>query len=230
MSKKYFTTAFLLTFLFFTFSGVSAQENILTTEDLDIVINDLVNTANQKIKDKTRRVTTTSTFSTIGSEVSTRKYKTIWEIIPPDREHFVSENESVEGVKRYEFIRIGDKRFVRENNGEWKEESGNGRGSGNGAGAGIDAVIERTVERRVKKGETVNNQTADLYEIVTVTKYIYPNKTITNSWKQSYWIDKNGLFVRTEDEFQNGEANTISRTVRDYEYDSNIKIEAPIKP
>ncbi len=46
--------------------------------------------------------------------------------------------------------------------------------------------------------------------------------------KASDWFDKNGLYVKNSDEFENTEMKLITRTTREYEYDPNIKIEAPI--
>lgn len=78
------------------------------------------------------------------------------------------------------------------------------------------------------KGETVNNQTADLYQIVTNRKYIYPTKNYTDVQTESYWFDASGRFVKILEEYYDGDTKNVSRKTEEYEYDPNIKIEAPV--
>lgn len=217
----------VLVFIFSAFLNVSAQENTFDEQQLQM----LAKSARQKLEGKTYRSTVINVEYENGNSFPARSGKTIVEIIPPDRRHFLSETQTAEGVKRYEYIRVGDKEFAKNDNGEWKELGGYGTGIGTGGGSGFgygsDVKIERTVERKLKKGETVNNQSADLYETVDTTKYIYPTATYANVSKESYWFDASGRFVKTANEDENGMAKTTSRTTTEYEYDANIKIEAP---
>jgi hypothetical protein len=205
--------------------NVAAQESAFKDEDLKA----LIKNAAEKLDGKTYRLKTTSVNYRNGNSTPAFTEKTISEFIPPERERIITETQTPEGVKRYESIRIGEKRFIRYDNGEWQEMGGTGMGSGNGSGGGTSAKVETTIERRFRKGEIINNQTADFYETVTTTKFIYPEKTYTTVWKTANWFDVNGLFVKSENEYQSDHyTKTIFRTTREYEYDANIKIEAPL--
>jgi hypothetical protein len=224
MSKKYFGAFFLLALLVCGFFKASAQEDAFKDEDLTT----LIKTAQQKLEGQTYRSTSFYLLYKNGSTIPDITEKRIREIQPPDREHVVFESETGFVAKRFEYIRIGDKFYSRVDNGEWRLGGlGNGSGGGSGNGSGI-AKIERSVERTFKKGEIVNNQVTDFYETKTTIKYIYPTRTFTNVSKYGYWFDANGRFVKTETEYESDDVKTLSRSKIEYEYDSKIKIEAPV--
>jgi hypothetical protein len=224
MSKKYFGTVFLLALLFCAFFKVSAQEDAFKEEDLT----SLIKTATQKLEGKTYRSTSFYLVYKNGSTVPDITEKRIREILPPDREHVVTESETGFVKRRFEYIRIGDKFYTKADNEEWKL-GGLGIGAGGGSGNGIgDVKIERSVERTFKKGEIVSNQVTDFYEMKTTTKYIYPTRTYLSVTKYGYWFDANGRFVKTETEYESESAKTLSRSKTEYEYDPKIKIEAPV--
>lgn len=206
--------------------GVAAQESAFKEEELKV----LIENAAEKLDGKTYRLKTTSVNYQDGNSTPVYTGKTISEFIPPERERIVTETQTAEGIKRYESIRIGEKKFVRYNNGEWQEPDGTETGTKYGTGVGsLSAKVETTTERRFRKGEIVNNQTADFYETVTTTKFIYPAKTYTSVRRTAYWFDVNGQFVKSENEYQDDmDTKSISRITREYEYDANIKIEAPL--
>jgi len=227
MSRKSFKAVFSLAIILCAFLSISAQENTFKEEDLMA----LKTAAELKLKGKIYRHTTIETFYSNGNKTPDSTSKRIVEIIPPDRYRYMSITETPKGTERYEYIQVGERRFSREDNGEWKESTagGTGSGMGNGSGSG-DALykLETTIERKLKKGEIVNRQKVDLYETVTTFKYIYPTKTFTSVWKGTYLFDESGRFVKYEQEYNAGEENSIKKTVEEYEYNPKIKIEAPI--
>lgn len=226
-SDKLKRTAFIFVLMLGTFLNAAAQE--LTFEDNDLYA--LKDKARQMLEGKTLRITSTEEWFENGSKAPVRLEKSINEVIPPDRSHFVSERQTPQGFERTEYIDIGRQRYIKENKGEWKEfkGSGGGIGSGEGNGSGEDVKIETTVARKLKKGEIVNRQKVDLYETVVTQKYIYPTRIYTTVRTEAFWFDNKGRYVKTLEEYREGDMKVFSRTTQEYEYDlKNIKIEAPI--
>lgn len=223
--KKLNVVVFLAALIFCAYLNTSAQENTFKEEDLQARLK----IALQKLEGKSYRMTTDYAFYKDDDSVPDFTEKIIDEFVPPEREHHLSETKTAKGIERYESIRIGAKQFVKYGSGEWKILDGSGSGTGNGMGnGGGNARIEQTVERRLKKGETVNNQTVDLYETIVTIRRIYPTNTQTQISRNSYWLNVNNMLVKAEDEYQNGERGTRSLNTKEYKYDQNIKIEAPI--
>ena len=103
----------------------------------------------------------------------------------------------------------------------------NGGSGGGGTGTRLDT--QEKVQYKYKGGQTINNQKADLYEVKTVIKFNIRNTDMTSIVTDRFWFDKDGLLVKTESSSENN-GRMISRNVHEYEYDANIRIEAPIKP
>jgi hypothetical protein len=154
--------------------------------------------------------------------------KSIREILPPDRNRRIYETRTVNGIERIEYIDIGEKSFMRRNDGEWEIYAPTGMGMGNGSGYedGIPKV-EITTVKTLTRGETINNQTVDLYKTVVSKKFIYPTKTFTEISTESFWFDRSGKMLKSIREFQDGARNSLSRTTVEYEYNPNLKIEEP---
>lgn len=224
--NKLKAAAFVFAFLLSASLNVAAQESTFEDEDFYKVKGQ----ASEMLDGKILRITTVEESFENGNKTPVKFEKYINEIIPPDRSHFVVEKKTAKGIERTEYIDIGKERFIKENGGEWKkfEPTGSGVGSGSGSGSGVEPKIETSVKNILKKGETVNKQTVDLYQIVTNRKYIYPTKTYTDVQTESYWFDRSGRFVKTLEEYNDGETKTVSRKTETYEYDPNIKIEAPV--
>jgi tetratricopeptide (TPR) repeat protein len=187
------------------------------------------------------RVTTIEESFKNGDKVPANSIKYINEVIPSNgsnliyKSRFISEKKTSNGVEREEFITIGSQRYIKKNNSNWEvfksEGSGSGSGSGNGSGNGSgDSVkIETTSENKSQPGVIINNQKTDYYQTTTTYKYLYPIRTIINSFKEGYWFDSKGRYVKTLEENSDEETKNIDRKTTVYEYDLHIKIEAPIK-
>ena len=226
MKKNSFAAAVLLMLFLFALANVSAQENTFTDEDLK----NLTNNAIEKLKGKSHRQKKFYEIYEEGKPKPILTQRNLREFIPPDRIYFSSERENAEGRKRFEAIYIGEKEYIRVDNGEWQElvRGGEGNGVGNGTSIGDDVRIETTVERKLKKGEMVNKRIADRYEKIITTKVIFPDKTYTSVEREVNWFDANGLLVKYYQEVQDDKLKRTYRTTTDYEYDANIRIEAPV--
>ncbi len=145
--------------------------------------------------------------------------KSIYETIPPDRDHWIDE----EGGKKTEMIVIGIARYLRINNGAWKRDDRGGIGSGVGNGITVESETYKLIEN-VK----LNGKIADLYEKITKLTS-FSDDEAREVWTERHWITKDGLLIKTEHESKKeaAKAFTLSKTV--YEYDSKIRIVAPIK-
>lgn len=228
-AKKVNGTTFTIVLILCLFLSASAQETTFKEEDLQALTRAALS---EKLKNKTYRLTTVSVLYNEGKTIPTKTIKTISEVVPPERRRYFSETETAEGVERSESIYIGKKMFFRKDNGEWKESNGYGIGigEGNGIGSGDNPriQIEQTVQRNLKRGETLGTQTVDFYETIHITRYKYLSNIYSIITRTSYWFDNNGLHVKSTDEYENTETKMISRSTNEYEYDQNIKIEAPI--
>ncbi len=217
--------------------SVSAQNRIITNEEIETVKSN----ANQKLKK-------TSYISFTSVKLGNNEKKTIYEFIPPNREHFIV-NDYIISIKSFqrdifakspkndteiiptyaEWIYIGEKVYFR--NGakkQWAEialdsigNSSVGRGYGSGGGNGNDSdKPTKTTEYKLIPNQFIRGHDTDLYEVITSYKYSWKTEPLIESDK--YWINKNGLFTKIQSK------NIASEKTVDYFYDMNLKIEAPL--
>ncbi len=227
--KKSFNIVVLSILILCSFINTFAQEKTVSEQD----ITNLKDTAYEKLKDKVYRVTMTSEGYMNAKDSSPNQFvKEITEYISPDRRHSIYERKTGETTFREETISIGQKKYVRRDNGNWKELSliGNSAGNGTGSGSGFKTAIidnEKTVECKYKGKETIKNQKADLYVLTTTRRYNSPNFKSTTVITEKFWLDKDGIFLKRESETKLDYKKVISHIVWEYQYDPNIKIEAP---
>jgi hypothetical protein len=159
----------------------------------------------------------------------------IVEFIPPNKTHLVSEMKSFNRMKVFstETIRIGDDNYKRENGGDWIKQIQEKVVS-------LPSNFTRTIANNAKAYLTenvqFNNQIANLYEITV--KYTHQVQTspankevrdIITYHKDKIWMSRDGLLLKSESEDESPEpVKFLSRRSSVYEYDSSIKIEAPV--
>lgn len=212
----------LLTLVFCISTNISAQDKKISEQEMTT----LRKNAAEKLKGKSYRVKMTSeSYRNVNDSAPYYFTEDISEFVPPDSYRDVFERKTVDGTTRSETIRIGKRKFVRLNNQAWKEISETEIGFGSGGGQGKPVESETSVEYTYKGKRFINNQNADLYEILTVREY-KDSKSIT-IYTEKFWFSREGLYLKTENEFGYNKRVT-SHTVREYEYDPKIKIEAPI--
>lgn len=229
-TKQLIVISFVIVLIATAFSAVQAQQKKETFSEE--TLQNLLEISNAKLKGATYRKKTIDERFSNGNSVPEYVEKTITENVPPDRRRYFEEKISGGETKTFESITIGNDYFYRFGNGEWKTGGfgiGIGSGQGEGSGDGKRIVTEKTIERNFYRNVKINNQTADLFETINTTKYTYLFNSYANIVKTSYWFDGKGRLIKSLDEYEQTEQKTISRSVREYEFDVNIKIEAPIK-
>lgn len=224
--KKPTAIAFVIALSFFALLDVSAQEATFNDETLYALIRNSKPLMEGK---RMRFVTIKEEFEDEG-KTFVSSTKSTNEILPPDRSRLVYETKTPRGAERVEHISIGERRFVRRNGGEWEilTPSGGGMGSGIGNGSGDIPQTETTTVRTLTKNVIVNDQKTDWYKSVVSVKFIFPTRTYTNIYTESYWFDADGRMIRSASESKYGDTKTVSRQTESYEYNPNLKIEAPI--
>jgi hypothetical protein len=138
----------------------------------------------------------------------------------PDRERFVATEKIGDKETRSELIRVGFMEYRRENNEPWisKDLRGSGGGIGNSGGF---ACIQHTEEADAVGG--IPARKLRQYSIEKTSEGLSFDD-------MAVWLDSNGFFLKSERIKGLLEPRTEkSRSVVTYEYEPNIKIEAPIK-
>ena len=188
---------------------------------------ELLAKATEILKGKTYRLTETIEYfpdRDANSESVTTK---ILEILQPDKRREVEKIKSPTKNSRLERIWDGKNLYEKQDDGEWKKYSGGG-----GMSSDFTSGRTTTIYKFVGK-ETLNNRTVDLYE--SESRRVANKMTQTSQYrveyvtKTKYWISEDSLLLKTVKESEVVGLKALSRETAIYEYDSNIKIEAPIK-
>lgn len=219
--------ALLVLFIFGASSEAKAQERAFEDSALTI----LRDKAEELCRHRVLRLTILDENFEKGAKLPTNTEKNIIEEIPSDRSRFITEKRSPKGVERRETIYIGSQEYIRENAGAWelvKPKSG-GSVVGMGNGNGEPVKFKTSSVNKFKPGVLLNKQKTDYYETVIKVTMIRPSATVVSYSKKAYWFDAQGRYVRILDEDIDGDNQIVERKTTDYEYDLNIKIEAPIK-
>jgi len=222
--------------LSFLTSCASAQEKIekksnekVSNENIieESKFKELLAKTAENLKGKTYRLTETiEYFPDRDANVEGITTK-ILEIVVPDKKREVEEIKSPTKNSRLERIWDGKNLYEKQNDGEWKKYGG-----GSSVGGSITSGQTTTTYRFVGK-ESLNNRTADVYESESLR--VANKMTRTSQYrveyvtKTKYWISEDGLLLKMIKESEVVGSKALSRETAIYEYDSNIKIEAPIK-
>ena len=200
---------------------VFAQERTIDEKEFESMYRNSL----QFLKDRSYR-------STLVSARGSSKYTSINEFVLPDRRRsiFITTNSSGTEVKT-ETIRIGDSVWTRTNDGPWKDISGQGGGYGSGSGSGTSAkLVERLIEYKVISGESVGGEVADHYRHTTTLKFTGERGDFQSIWTRSNWFSADGRLLKSENTTVDGDSKVSYGSSTTYEYDPNIRIEAPIPP
>lgn len=224
-------------YAFLLSSCASAQEKTNTKSDAKVAdvnvieeskFKELLAQTAENLKGKTYRLTETiEYFPDRDANVESLTTK-ILEIIPPNKKRQVEEIKSPTKNSREERIWDGKNLYEKQNEGEWKKYSGGGNSGGGNFTSGRTTTTYRFIGK-----ETLKNKIADVYEIES--RRVANKMTRTSQYqveyitKTKYWISEDGLLLKTIKESEIVGSKEFSRETAIYEYDSNIKIEAPIK-
>jgi len=181
--------------------------------------------AMQKADKTNRRVTSTTTISRNG-KVETEEW--IYEYVLPDKIHYVHVQTSEGKTRRTEQIDIGKTKYCKKDDGAWEIPKGYCiGGSGNGGPSKV-VSMKYTVEKTKMNGEKVS-----IFRWAIIYKDVYSQNGDTERlglWEASYSINNDGYFLREETKDGLMYPETVStKTIKEYTYDPNIKIEAPIQ-
>ena len=203
--------------------NLNNNENVIKENEFK----EILANATGKLKDKIYRLTKTEeNFADRNGKSESVKTK-ILEIVPPDKRREVEEVKSAAENYRVERIWDGRNLYEKKDDGAWKKYLGGGDGGGD-----LTSGRVTTIYKFIGK-ESLNEKTANVYE--TETRRIANKFTQTSRYrveyitKTKYWISEDGYFLKTIKESEVAGSNSLRREVEVYEYDTNIKIEAPIK-
>lgn len=231
------------TFLLFLLAGAAAQEKSSekTTDqnavnDVDIIeeskFKEILSKATKNLRSKSYRLSVTKEIFSDRNAAAVRVELNILEFVSPFKQKEVVEVRSPNQNTRMETIRDGKNLYKKENDGEWIKFDGPLFRTLDGWTGGEQTVIYRFLGK-----ESFNEQTVDVYEMETHTvssmNYVTAAGTsrIETKFvdKKKYWISEDGCFLKTSKESETVGKKSLTRKTEIYEYDPNIKIEAPIK-
>jgi hypothetical protein len=219
--KIKFLMMLIFSLVFFNTTMIWGQEKAITKAEF------IKNTENYylSLRDKSyRSITTNKTFN-IGNSTPINVSKTIYEVIPPHKSRSIYESDK----EKIEEITIGPRTFIRVNDGKWKRKDDNDTAGGIGCGSQI--LYE---SYKVTKNTKLNGKSVNLYEKTMKTGNSScgsgSSSNGTRIWTERFWITKENLFLKVENENEDVEAKTMSRRSTIYQYSpKKLKIEAPIK-
>lgn len=167
-----------------------------------------------------------------GDKINSIENNTI-EFIPPDSNHSVFETKALDFNKTFlnERIRIGNIVYKRQNGGDWTKETVKPKEKN--SNKNYEKLVENNPEFYLSENVSLNGETANLYELSV--ERIFTSQTSANQtkesvsyWKEKRWISRDGRLLKMELEVESqGLPKRGNRRVSTYQYDSNIKIEAP---
>jgi hypothetical protein len=188
--------------------------------------NEIKALAEGKLSGRTYRLTeTTETFPVRDGAVESVRVH-ITEIVPPNERREVDDLKSPERTERTERIWDGKFLYERRDNGAWSKYDGGGSGSSDFTSGRV------TMNYRLIEKTKINNDLVTIYE---VEKHRRANKYTRDGLiefhyidKTKYWIGSDGSFIKAVQESEVVGGKWLVRGTSIYEYDPNIKIEAPI--
>lgn len=204
------------------FNAVSAQEREIQKAEFEAVMKNAV----AILDAKPHRVTVTSDTSVNGKPQESTSAKTIVEVASKDKRRSIRELKSVNQNSKRELIRFGNKTYLREDNGQWKQDSNRN----NPANADLRTNSEQVNYKFLGK-DTLNNQNVTVYQRVRnrVMTDSLNNEEIRSSETVKYWVDDKGALVKREMVRENRRGVKIFNfnVVATFDYDQNIQVIAP---
>lgn len=202
--------------------SVTAQEKIIAENEFK----EILGKAEKNLEGKTYRLTKTEeTFSDRSANAESVNIR-INEYVQPGKWREVVETKSANKVTKTERLWDGKNLYERENDGEWRKFSGGG-----GIGGSIKSGRITTTYKFIEKS-VLNNQPVNVYEVKQnreATKLTQTGMYVVHYVERTkYWIAETGYFLKklTENEVIGSKSLVKENWI--YDYDPNIKIEAPI--
>ncbi len=213
-------------FILLALSNGLAQERKITEEEMT----HLLNKATESLRTQPyRRKTTSESFE------NERGLKPYWYITSTlyeknndgYRSVYNSKNKDG-GSKTTEMIEVNNRSFTRDNNEAWKEVTQDKLARRIGTITKLaDSAEEKIIEYRYVRKDKINKMEYDLYEKKTIRKFRVNNNNYSSIYLEKFWFNEKGQFFKLETITENNKKVTF-RSISEYEYDPNIKIEIPI--
>lgn len=219
MKRTNLVFAFAVVVSTFVFcSHVEAQRKVITSKEYF----EGVSRTGVKYYDKSRRVETTD--ETIANGVVTRSVLQVHEVLLPNLSRNYTKTKEGDKVTEWEQITIDHMQYTRKDGGNWTKvdlrQAGYGSGSGSGSGSS-QQCSQFSVESAFLDGRAV-----EMFEWLLVD-----GSSKELSFRElRKWIGPDGLPYREENILGKlVPREEKEKRVTTYEYEPNIKIEAPIK-
>jgi hypothetical protein len=222
---RFLAVSIVLTLLFAGSSVAVGQERVISEVDFMVYINrafvELRNTPYRaKSTVEMRRVSETTWHPWVVDE---------YEYIRPDRMRWLTTYTHLGELEpSRERIHIAGKRFSRYRGQKWQVEE---EGKKAPALKADSTAAKPMVEYKHLGSAILFNQHATIVQKTVTRKDIIDGKeglvTNTEYWNTQYWFDAAGRFLQQE--FLTHQSTGSLRQIIIYEYDPNIKVEAPIK-
>ena len=203
----------ILSFTFFNVSLVFGQTQTIERS----VFEDVTGKADADLYEKNYRSTEIrNDYARRGSE-PTVVSKTTKEYTQHNT-HIIVES----GKKRLETIDVGSKQYIRSDSGTWRLNRNVVLAPPMMCGDPTKSASS------VTKNVDLEGKIVSLFEesVTFAADYCSDKQGVENLTKR-YWIAADGSLVKTEEEKEFLQDNSIERITTDYTYDANIKIKAP---
>lgn len=234
--KKFLIPAFVLCVSI----SIFAQEKTIEKSEFDTVYKNSfrgnVSQARREIRtsesiyDSTQQIKISANVSDSVGTVSRTKSKTVMEFVPNVGTRTITDFYSGSLNKKTETIRIGDKTYKRENDGEWAEITLS-------APLSKPEITFKDVDNQAIYKfigtEQFNNQTARAYTATETNKRINlkTNEEGLVTTTTKYWFAEDGRLLGMESKQESRWDKFISKYNASvlYELDPTLKLESPIK-
>lgn len=208
---------------------LAAQTGVAPTKVSKADIQKLKNAARAALKDQSYRKISEISHHYDGKPELDISFLIITELFRPDRVRVTEEARDRTGVHRSDYIAIGKRRYLRKGNGPWqstdvKKIENDER---------LSDMFHTTTGAEMKYechylGEQdLGGHVADVYEVIKTQTFRYNNSKTTTVKK--IWFDKQHRFLKVQTDVTDTGLASHSQDITEYQYDTPITIEAPIK-
>ena len=135
---------------------------------------------------------------------------------------------------RMETITINGKTYIRQNDGEWTEKSVSGENEKPSAPERKFVTVEEQTQYKSLGAQILDKLNTFVYAKIEKKKLVNEadKKELFSTIVTKYWLDADGGIVKeetlTENQFKPSDSLFRSRRTAVWEFDPNIKIEAPV--
>lgn len=215
-------TILYLLLLLVGFTAVSAQERAIQKAEFEAVMKNAV----AIIDARPHRVTVARDIKVNGKPQESSSEKIFVEVAAKDKRRAVREIKSAKQNLKREIIRVGDKEYSRENDGQWQQAGiKNNVESGN-----LKVNSEESVYKSLGK-DTFNNESVNVYQRISnrVMTDNSNNEEVDLTENVKYWIDEKGALLKREFTRESRRPGKIFNTTTTitFNYDQNIQVVAP---